>query len=260
MRIKQSVVYPMLKPQAMAPDDFCRDVRGMGFVALDLWFRGPDFQEIVDAARRYDLVIASMCGHGTHTEGLSRAANHERIEAELKESIDIAKRCGIPAVIALSGNRNVGETDCEGLVTCAQGLRRIARHAEAMGVNVNIEILNSKVDHPHYLCDRTDLAVTLCELVNSPRVKILFDVYHVQIMEGDVIRNFRKAARWIGHVHTAGNPGRNELDETQELDYRGICRAIAATGYDGYVAHEFRPKGELWAALRNAHALCDQSA
>ena len=256
MPIKQSVVYPMLKPEAMSPDEFCREVRSIGFVALDLWFRGPDFGEIVETARRHGLAIASMCGHGSHTDGLSRAANHDRIEAELKDSIDIAARCGIPSVIALSGNRNVGETDCEGAVVCAQGLRRVARHAEQMGVNVNLEILNSKVDHPHYLCDRTDLAVAVCELVNSPRVKILFDIYHVQIMEGDVIRNFRKASRWIAHVHTAGNPGRRELDETQELNYPGICRAVAASGYDGYVAHEFRPAGDLWPVLRQAYGLC----
>jgi hydroxypyruvate isomerase len=257
MKIKQSLAYPIMKPDAMPLDEFCREARQIGYEALDLWFRGPDFEEVVETARKHRMVIASMCGHGTHTEGLSRADQHERIEGELKESIDIAKRCGIPSVIGLSGNRNDGESDCEGLVTCAKGLRRIVRHAEEAGININMEILNSKVDHPRYLCDRTDLAVTLCELVNSPRFKILFDVYHVQIMEGDVIRNFQKALPWIGHVHTAGNPGRNDLNDTQELNYAGICRAIAATSYDGYVAHEYRPNGDLWASLRQAFTTCN---
>ena len=132
--------------------------------------------------------------------------------------------------------------------------------AEAKGVNLNIELLNSKVNHPGYQCDHTNWGVAVCEKVNSPRVKLLYDIYHMQIMEGDLIRTIRQNIKWIGHFHTAGNPGRNDMDDTQELNYAGICRAIAETGYDLYVGHEFKPKGDLIAAMRETFALCDQEA
>lgn len=257
MRIKQSIAYPMVKPEAMPLDEFCREVKAIGFPAIELWFRSPDFLEVVETARRHGLVIASMCGHGTHAAGLSDYAQHDRIEAELRESIDLAAEHGIPGVITLSGNRQPGQTDIEGMIVCAHGLRRIALYAEEKGVNLNIELLNSKVDHPWYLCDHTDWAVGLCEMVDSPRCKILFDIYHMQVMEGDVTRALRKAMQWIGHVHTAGNPGRGNLDETQELNYRGICAVLARMGYGGYVGHEFRPAGDPIAALRQAFAQCD---
>ncbi len=121
-----------------------------------------------------------------------------------------------------------------------------------------MELLNSKVDHPGYQCDHTAWGVAVCERVNSPRVKLLYDIYHMQIMEGDVIRTIRENIRWIGHFHTAGNPGRNDMDDTQELNYTGICRAIAATGYELFVGHEFTPKGDLIEALRATFPLCDQ--
>ena len=140
----------------------------------------------------------------------------------------------------------------------ADGLRRVAPYAEKRGVNLNIELLNSKIDHPGYQCDHSAWGVAVCERVNSPRVKLLFDIYHMQIMEGDVIRNIRENIGWIGHFHTAGNPGRRDMDDDQELNYAGICRAIAASGYDGYVGHEFQPKGDVLEALRRAFALCDQ--
>ena len=148
---------------------------------------------------------------------------------------------GMPGIITLSGHRPPGKTDAESLEICAEGLRRIAPYAEEKGVNLNMELLNSTVDHPHYLCDHTDWGVALCERVNSPRVKLLYDIYHMQIMEGNVIRTLQNAAPWIGHYHTAGVPGRHELDEQQELNYPGICRAINATGYTGYLGHEFMP-------------------
>jgi hydroxypyruvate isomerase len=247
----------MVKPESMPLDEFCSEVKSIGFPAIELWFRGPDFEEVIETAQRHGVAVASMCGHGTHTEGLSDPIHHDRIEAELRESIDLAAKYHIPGVICLSGNRNPGQTDVEGMIVCAQGARRITPYAEQKGINLNIELFNSKVDHPWYLCDHTDWAMGLCEMVNSPRFKILFDIYHMQIMEGDVIRSLRKALPWIGHFHTAGNPGRNDLDNAQELNYRGICAAIAATGYEGYLAHEFKPKGDAIAALRDAFNQCD---
>lgn len=253
----------MVKPESMALAEFIENVRAIGFPAVELWSREADFEDVLDASRIRGLKVVSFVGHehlssedGSHAEGFSRRRNHDRLICELRESIDVASRHGIPGIITLSGHRNTGESDYESLCICAEGLRKIAPYAEEKGVNLNMELLNTKVDHPHYLCDRTDWAVALCELVNSPRVKILFDIYHMQIMEGDIIRSIQRAARWIGHYHTAGVPGRRDLDCNQELNYTGICRAINASGYDLYLGHEFKPKGDAVAALRQAYEVC----
>jgi hydroxypyruvate isomerase len=253
----------MFKPGSMQLGAFLDEVKAIGFEAIEIWSRGPDFETLAEEAHRRGLRFASMVGHehasptaGSHAEGFSRRRNHDRLEAELRESIDLAAKHRIPGLITLSGHRNPNESDYESLLVCAEGLRRIMPYAEEKGVNLNMELLNTTVDHPHYLCDRTDWALALCEMVGSPRCKILYDIYHMQIMEGDVVRSIRRAAHRIGHYHTAGNPGRRDLDDDQELNYQGICRAIAATGYDLYVGHEFRPKGEPIAALREAHRIC----
>jgi hydroxypyruvate isomerase len=148
----------------------------------------------------------------------------------------------------------------EAIAAVADGLARIAPYAEEKGVNLNMELLNSKIDHAGYQCDHTLWGAAVCERVNSPRVKLLFDIYHMQIMEGDLIRNLRAHAKWIGHYHTAGVPGRNDLDDSQEINYRGVCKAIAQTGYTLYVGHEFRPKGDPIASLRETFKICDQDA
>ncbi|MCE0498611.1 MAG: TIM barrel protein [Methylacidiphilales bacterium] len=263
MPVNQSVVIPMLKPKNTSLRDFMREIRKIGFPAVELWGREADLSEFIEAARSNDLRVVSMVGHehvsptaGPHSEAFSRSANHDRLEAEVRESIDIAVKNKIPGLIILSGHRNPGESDLETLQVCAKGLKRIAPYAEEKKINLNMELLNSRIDHPHYVCDHTDWALTLCELVNSPRVKILYDIYHMQIMEGDIIRTLRKAIRWIGHFHTAGHPGRHDLDDSQELNYRGICQAISATGYDLYIGHEFMPKGDAIKALRQAYEVC----
>ena len=258
MRIKQSVCYPIFKSAQVRLDDVFREAKGIGYAAVEMWSREDDFEEVLELARKHGLVVASMCGHNSLPDGLNKRSNHERIEHELKESIDIAKRAGIPGVICFSGNRQPWQSEIEAIEAVADGLKRIAPYAEKQGVNVNMELLNSKVDHPGYQCDHTAWGVAVCERVNSPRVKLLYDIYHMQIMEGDVIRTIRENIRWIGHFHTAGNPGRNDMDDTQELNYAGICAAIAQTGYDLYVGHEFMPKGEPFEALRRAFALCDR--
>jgi hydroxypyruvate isomerase len=141
----------------------------------------------------------------------------------------------------MSGNRE-GMSDQEGLENCIAGLKRIKPVAQVKGVTVCLELLNSKVDHKDYMCDRTAWAVEVIKRVDSPRIKVLYDIYHMQIMEGDIIRTIRDNIQWIGHFHTGGNPGRNEIDETQELNYRAVARAIADLGFTGYFAHEFVPK------------------
>lgn len=264
MPINQSVVIPMLQPDQMNLGDFLDELKAIGFSAVEIWSREEDFEAIVEGARARDMRVVSMVGHihespidGSHAEGFSRRKNHDRLEAELRESIDIAVQYDIPGLITLSGHRNQGESDAEALRICAEGLRRIAPYAEEQGVNLNMELLNSSVDHPHYLCDHTDWAVELCEKVNSPRCKILYDIYHMQIMEGDLIRNLQGAAKWIGHYHTAGVPGRHDLDDMQEINYRALAQAISATGYELYVGHEFMPKGDALAALRQAYSVMD---
>jgi hydroxypyruvate isomerase len=260
MRIKQSFCYPMYLPEGGSLEELVKTAAEIGYAAIELWARPSEFEELMALAKRYGLAVASMIGHQSIVDGLNKRGNHDRIEAELRESIDLAVQYGIPGLICFSGNRQPHQTEIEAIEAVADGLRRIAPYAEEKGVNLNIELLNSKVDHPGYQCDHTAWGVAVCERVNSPRVKLLYDIYHMQIMEGDVIRTIRDNIKWIGHFHTAGNPGRHDMDDTQELNYRGICRAIAATGCDLYVGHEFRPKGDLIEALRTAFALCDVEA
>jgi len=258
MRIKQSVCYPIMKLGSLSLEALFEASAEIGYAAVEMWGRGDDFERVVALAHKYHLVVASMVGHSMHPHGLNARSEHPRIEAELRASIDLAAANGIPGLICLSGNRLPYQSDLEAIDAVADGLRRVAPYAEQKGVNLNLELLNSKVDHPGYLCDHTAWGLAVCQRVASPRVKLLYDIYHMQIMEGDVIRTIRENIHWIGHFHTAGNPGREDFDDTQELNYAGICKAIADTGYDLYVGHEFKPKGDLVEALRRAFAICDQ--
>lgn len=257
MAVKQCLVITnFFHPQDMSLDAFCRAVADIGYAGIELMNPGDELPAIVETCRRYGLAVPSMVGHASLGDGFNKVENHDRIVAELKAQIDLAAQYGIGGLICFSGNRNNGQSDLEGMIACAHGLRRIAPYAEDKGINLNIELLNSKVNHPGYQCDHADWGVAMCEMVNSPRVKLLYDIYHMQIMDGDLIRTIRHNIQWIGHFHTAGNPDRRDLDDDQELNYTGICRAIDATGYDLYVGHEFRPKGDPIAALKQAFAIC----
>lgn len=229
----------------------------MGYAAVEIWHRDatPDFERLIVTTHRHNLKLASMCGHRDLGDGMNRPENHDRIEHELRQSIEVAARLGIRGLICFSGNRQPGQSDRAGLMQCARLLRRVAPWAERNGVLLNVELLNSKLDHPGYQADHTAWGVQLCEAVNSPAVRLLYDIYHMQIMEGDLIRTIQTHHHWIGHFHTAGHPGRHELDDRQEINYRAVFRAIAATGYTGFVGHEFRPRGPLLAALRQAYSL-----
>ena len=260
MRIKQSFCYPLFIPASGSLEEMIKAAAEIGYAAVELWARPPEFEERMQLAKAYGLAVPSMSGHMSLTDGLNKRSNHDRIEAELIESIDLAVKYDVPGLICFSGNRQPHQTELEAIEAVADGLRRVTAYAEKKGVNLNIELLNSKIDHPGYQCDHTAWGVAVCERVNSPRVKLLYDIYHMQIMEGDVIRILTENIKWIGHFHTAGNPRRRDLDDDQELNYRGICRAIAATGYDLYVGHEFKPKGDPLEALRTAFAICDQEA
>lgn len=235
----------------------CATAARLGFAGVEWWFRDDQFTQQVAIAHRYNLEVASICGHYSLEQGLCNVANHASIEAQLHESIDLAVFNRIPNLICFSGNRLPGQSDTQALEVCATGLRRVIAHAEKSGIMLNMELLNSKRDHVGYQCDHTAWGVALCQKVASPNFKLLYDIYHMQIMEGDVIATIKQNIQWIGHFHTAGNPGRNDLDGTQELNYAAISRAIRDSGYHGFVAHEFTPKGEPLKALEQAFKICN---
>ncbi|MDE2127218.1 MAG: TIM barrel protein [Armatimonadetes bacterium] len=248
--MKQSFAWWCFHRDGNDPVSLLRDAKRIGYHGVEMIPR-ESWAMVRDAG----LAIATMGGHGTLTNGLNRAENHDRIEREINDNLVIAGEWGVPVMIVFSGNRD-GISDSEGLDVTAEGLARVARAAESAGVVLTLELLNSKVNHPDYQCDHTSWGVEVCRLVNSPSVKLLYDIYHMQIMEGDVIRTIRDNAQWIGHYHTAGNPGRHELDDTQELNYRGISKAIAETGYTGYIGQELVPEGDIRAAMQQAFDAC----
>jgi hydroxypyruvate isomerase len=252
-RIKQSVSWWCFA-RALSPRELVRASAEIGYAAVEL--AGQEHWQLI---KDHGLAIASTGGHVSIEAGLNRRDQHDRIEQEIRASIALAEQWNIPNLICFSGSR-AGLDDSEGAEIAAEGLRRVAPMAEEAGVTLVLELLNSKVDHPDYQCDHTAWGVQVCEMVGSPRVKLLYDIYHMQIMEGDIIRTIRDHHQHFGHYHTAGNPGRNDLDETQELNYPPIIRAIVETGYDGYLGHEFIPKGDPIAALRAAYTLCDGAA
>ena len=254
-RINQSFCYPMYRRDDLSLEALLAGAAEIGYPAVEIWGRaGCPFDEIVKLTQKLGLRLASM---GGHTGGLSKPDQHERIAEELTESINLAADLNIPGIIGITGNKE-GMDPWVGLHNCAEILKRVAPLAEAKGVNINVELLNSKVDHKDFMCDRTLWAVTLCQLVGSPRIKILYDIYHMQIMEGDVIRTIQTYHEYFGHYHTAGNPGRIDPDDQQELYYPAVMRAIAATGYDLFVGHEFRPReGDPLGSLAKAFAICD---
>jgi hydroxypyruvate isomerase len=187
--------------------------------------------------------------------GFNDRANHPVLLRELEATIPQAAAAGVPNVITMFGNR-AGRSDAAAQAACVEGLRQIAPLAEAHGVTVCVELLNSKVNHPDYQGDHTAFGVAVMQGVDSPRVKLLYDIYHMQIMEGDVIRTIREHIDYIGHFHTGGVPGRHEIDDGQELNYPAIVRAIADLGFSGYLAHEFVPVRDPLASLREAAAIC----
>ncbi|HEX6822416.1 MAG TPA: TIM barrel protein [Candidatus Sulfotelmatobacter sp.] len=227
--------------------------------AAQMGLRGVDLlqPEEYDVPRRYGLVCTmAYAGGGEIKNALNRTENHAAIEQAFRINIPKAAAAQVPNVITFSGNR-AGMSDDEGARNTITGLNRVKKIAEDHGVTICLELLNSKHDHPDYMCDHTAWGVRVVQEVNSPNVKLLYDIYHMQIMEGDLIDTIRKNLQWLGHFHTGGVPGRHELDGTQEVQWDGVMRAIADSGFKGYVAHEFVPTGDPLASLRKAVELCD---
>jgi hydroxypyruvate isomerase len=233
-------------------DDFAKAVADMGLPAIDL-LEEKDWPVIA----KYGLICSmGYAGGGTIPDALNNKANHDKIVKSFEETIPRAAKMKVPNVITFFGNRK-GMSDAEAKENCILGLNRIKKVAENEGVTICVELLNSKVDHKDYQGDHTPFGVEIVKAVASPRVKVLYDIYHMQIMEGDVIRTIRQNKDYIAHYHTGGVPGRNELDDTQELNWATVCKAIVDTGFTGFLAHEFVPKRDPLTSLREAVKLCD---
>ncbi|MGF7215535.1 hydroxypyruvate isomerase [Spirosoma lacussanchae] len=233
-------------------DEFCKSAKEIGLTSVELL--GPDEWPTL---KKYGLTCALPQGAGL---GIERGFNDPKLHDELVASYEAIfpklKAAGYKTVICFSGNRR-GMSDEEGAKNCATGLKRLMPSAEKHGITMIMELLNSKVDHKDYMCDHTAWGVEVCKQVGSENFKLLYDIYHMQIMEGDIIRTIRKYSQYIGHYHTGGNPGRNEIDESQEIYYPAVMKAIVETGYKGFVAQEFIPKRDPLTSLKEAVLLCD---
>ncbi len=240
-------------------EDLCREAARLGAQGIDLV--GPDKFPIL---KKYGLIPTMVPSASSIRDGIIHKELHDKMAEKMSADIDIAAAAGSPNVIVLAGERKrktdtVAMSDAQGMENAVAYLKRVKQRAEDKSVTLCLELLNSKVNHPGYMCDHTAWGVEVCKQVNSPRVKLLYDIYHMQIMEGDLIRTIRENFQWIGHFHTAGNPDRNQFDDTQELNYRGICRAIADLDYKGFLVHEYGPKkgSDPVKTLEEMLAICD---
>jgi hydroxypyruvate isomerase len=231
-------------------DELCEVCTKIGIKGIDL-LDPKDFATV----KKHGLICTMVNTHGL-TKGINRTENHAECLAKIRTAIDAAAEHGFPNVISFPGNR-AGMSDEQGVENSVAALKQIVGYAEEKKVTVCLEYLNSKVNHKDYMFDNMKWGVEVCKAVGSECVKILYDIYHAQIMEGDIIRTIRTNKDYIGHYHTGGNPGRNEIDETQELYYPAIMRAVVETGFTGYVAHEFTPKRDPLESLSNAVRICD---
>jgi hydroxypyruvate isomerase len=243
---KASLTWWSFADCGVGADELIRAVAAMGYDGIEL----AD-EALWPAIAEVGLAVVSHRAHGTIESGLNRSENHDRIEVEMLANLDLARRWDIPLLICFSGSRDELSAEA-GIENTALGLSRVARAAEDAGVTLALELLNSRVDHPDYQCDRTVWGLEVIERVDSPRVRLLYDVYHMQVMEGDLIRTIQTHHDAFAHYHVAGNPGRHEPDRSQEISYPAIYEAIAATGFDGYVGMEYLPRGGLVESLRAA--------
>ncbi len=247
-RVKQSVCqwcYGRMPVEDLAKHSADIGLKSVELIGPDLW----------PAAKKNGLICAMVPSHPLH-KGLSHPGEHDECIALIKKSVERSAEVGYPNVITFSGMRR-GLPDDVGIENCVKALKSIMSFVEEKKITLCMELLNSKVDHKDYQCDHTAWGVEVVKRVGSPRFKLLYDIYHMQIMEGDVIRTIRENHEYIGHYHTGGIPGRNEIDDTQELNYATVMRAIIDTGYTGYVGQEFIPKRDPVTSLRQAYQICD---
>lgn len=247
--LKQSFTYWSFAQPGIDPETLLRRAAEIGYDGVELLD-----EALFPLAKAMGLEIVTHRAHAHIEVGLNRRENHDTIISETEAALKLAERWKIPNLICFSGNRN-GQRDDEGAEVTAEGLRRLAPLAESAGVTLLLELLNSRVDHPDYQADRTTWGVGVTEMVGSAHVKLLYDIYHMQIMEGDLIRTFKTHHGAFGHLHTAGNPGRHGLDGAQEINYPAIFRVVAESGWGGFVGHEFIPTGDPEDGLRRAYHL-----
>ena len=249
-RIRQSVCRWCY--ESIALDELCSSAANIGLKGIDLL--QPEEWSV---PLRHGLICTmGYAGGGDIGNALNRVENHRAIEEAFRKNIPLAAKLSVPNVITFSGNRR-GMPDEEGARNTVTGLNRLKKIAEDNGVTINLELLNSRRDHHDYMADHTPWGVQVVQEVDSPRVKLLYDIYHMQIMEGDLIQTIRDNIQWIGHFHTGGVPGRHELNNQQEVQWDGVMRAIASLNFNDYVAHEFVPTGNPMDSLRQAVDLCD---
>jgi hydroxypyruvate isomerase len=250
-RIKQSICGGCLSKAKLDREQTAKLLVEMGLVGRDLVGKDewPTLQQ-------HGLVATMVPGAGSIKKGLNDKSLHPKFLEDFQTNIKAAAEYKWPNVICMAGDR-AGISDAEGMDNCQTILKEAVKIAEDSGVTLCMEMLNSKVNHPGYMCDNYPWAFELCQRINSPRFKMLFDIYHMQIMEGDLIATIKKNIQWIGHFHTAGVPGRHELDENQEIYYPAVMRAIVETGYQGYVAHEYSPTRDPIESLVQAVKACD---
>jgi hydroxypyruvate isomerase len=250
-RLKQAVTRGCFRGSNFTLDEMARHAARLGATGFDL-IGEADWPTL----KKHGLVPTMAPGAGSIRDGLNRKENHAKLETVMRANLDKAASNGVPNVITFSGNR-AGMGDAEAIDNCTAFLNKVKKQAEDKGVTIAMEYLNSKVNHPDYQFDRMAFGVEIMKRVNSPRVRILYDIYHAQIMEGDIIRTIRDNFAYIAHFHTAGNPGRHEFDDTQEMNYRGIARAIADLNFTGWVAHEYSPLKDPLSSLDEALRICD---
>ena len=232
-------------------DDLCEAAKGIGYRSVELLS-----EKEWTVPKKHGLECAMANGFGTIPVGFNRPDNHDKLVADAERMIPLVAAAGVPNIVVFSGNR-AGLSDGEGIANCITGLKRVTPTAERHNVTLCLEMLNSKVDHKDYQADHTAWAVQVVQGVGSPRLKLLYDIYHMQIMDGDVIATIRANAGHIAHFHTGGVPGRAEIDDTQELNYRRVMQAIADLGFTGFVGQEFVPKRDPLTSLKQAFEICD---
>ncbi len=232
-------------------DQLCETAKGIGYRSIEL-LDEPDWR----TPAKHGLTCAMANGFGTIPVGFNRLDQHDKLVADGARMIPLAAQAGVPNIVCFSGNR-AGLSDGEGIANCVVGFKRLTPLAEQHGVTLCLELLNSKVDHKDYQCDHIAWGAEVVKGVGSPRLRLLYDIYHMQIMEGDVIRTIRDNYAHIAHFHTGGVPGRHEIDDTQELNYRRVMQAIADLGFGGFVAQEFVPTHDPVAAMREAYDICN---
>jgi hydroxypyruvate isomerase len=250
-RIKQAICQGCLRKSGMDINQMAALVSKMGLVGMDFVSKND-----WPALKKYGIVATIVSGAGSIRKGLNDKSMHAKFLNDFRTNIKDAAEYKWRNVITMAGDRK-GISDEQGMDNCYTILKEAVKIAEDYGVTICMELLNSKVNHPGYMCDKSDWGFELCRRVNSPRFKMLYDIYHMQIMEGDLIATIRKNIKYIGHFHTAGVPGRHELDENQEIYYPAVMRAILEADYDGYVAHEYTPIRDPVKSLIQAVQTCD---